>query len=857
MSKESEVRRDASPRLWDAQPALWDVARQAVDRKAIPRGFPQPEGIMTTILSKNVQTAVNLGTPRLKIGLWGPPQALTLSLGKTDVWDRRLAWESPLTLDEIRRGAFDPVNEPPAGDAVRLRGDPGYLLPGGGRAERYSSWDAYPFPCPKPVGQAIVRCGDMAGADTPSAEIRYDGSPAQVRLTRGAAALDVSYLSMMDSALVGIRLQGRELEREVSVRLYRHRDTVGVFGSVEEPGIEGYDYARDAAWNGPMAPPESGADGRFLWIRQRFPAEKTFPDGFEYVLMARVPDQVTVRTLASATGLGTSVAVPDEVRKQPFGRLVPLCERENAAPGAAVEAVFSGRGSIEETVWLTVVTSAEADDPAGEARRRLLEAECRGFAGQMEANRDWYRRFYERREDGRLFGEDSEWARKRIADTATSWRVADNWLSNPDPTRFEADEEYAYLEADRHPWHALPCLNEVYFTADAVRNRCDRLSTYYAGLVRHWFDAARQNAREVFGLPGMFIAHGYLPPIRADRYAHTISTWEFCMEIPAQTLKPVWDAWDYGADADLLEQVLYPALRELAIFYSSFVTRESDGKYHAVPTVSAEHWGWTYRFARNRDSSSALSMIAWTLRSAVQAAETLGRDEDQRAEWRRVAQQLAPYPVWPTAQGPIFGDVAGVDPTAQGYNFFPGVMPTVLADQITLDSGPDEIDTMLRTASSTGGWKNQDVYHLLGAFPDRIKGVPAAEFNPAKPDVLLDTPEACLNAFEREPERLLNSRGGSIHLFPCVPPDYTVAFRRFQARGGFLVSAEMRHGTVTHVCIEARRNVPCVFANPWPGETVEVRTGEGVAVQVSTEGARLTFAAQAGEAYQLSRLTME
>jgi hypothetical protein len=250
-------------------------------------------------------------------------------------------------------------------------------------------------------------------------------------------------------------------------------------------------------------------------------------------------------------------------------------------------------------------------------------------------------------------------------------------------------------------------------------------------------------------------------------------------------------------------------------------------------------------------------MIAWTLRSAVQAAETLGRDEDQCAEWRRLAQQLAPYPVWPTAQGPIFGDVAGVDPTAQGYNFFPGVMPTVLADQITLDSGPDEIDTMLRTASSTGGWKNQDVYHLLGAFPDRIKGVPAAEFYPAKPDVLLDTPEACLNAFEREPERLLNSRGGSIHLFPCVPPDCTVAFRRFQARGGFLVSAEMRHGTVTHVCIEARRNVPCVFANPWPGETVEVRTGEGVAVQVSTEGARLTFAAQAGEAYQLSRLTME
>ena len=53
--------------------------------------------------------AVDLCTPKLKVSLWGPAEWLTLSLGKTDVWDRRrAAWETPVTLAEIRQGAFAP-----------------------------------------------------------------------------------------------------------------------------------------------------------------------------------------------------------------------------------------------------------------------------------------------------------------------------------------------------------------------------------------------------------------------------------------------------------------------------------------------------------------------------------------------------------------------------------------------------------------------------------------------------------------------------------------------------------------------------------------------------------------------------
>ena len=71
-----------------------------------------------------------------------------------------------------------------------------------------------------------------------------------------------------------------------------------------------------------------------------------------------------------------------------------------------------------------------------------------------------------------------------------------------------------------------------------------------------------------------------------------------------------------------------------------------------------------------------------------------------------------------------------------------------------------------------------------------------------------------------QPEQLLNSRSGRIHLFPAVPDNAKVAFRDMQARGGFEVSAECVAGRVTCVQLHARRNVACRLMNPWPGHNI-------------------------------------
>jgi hypothetical protein len=118
-----------------------------------------------------------------------------------------------------------------------------------------------------------------------------------------------------------------------------------------------------------------------------------------------------------------------------------------------------------------------------------------------------------------------------------------------------------------------------------------------------------------------------------------------------------------------------------------------------------------------------------------------------------------------------------------------------------------------------------------------------------------------------DPEMLLNSRSGRIYLFPVPawdPPflDVTsrkdeLAFRNFQARGGFLVSACKNAGGVYYVEIEARRDLPCHLMNPWPGKQVTVHEAgktESVPVRLDTSnGECLVFAARAGYKYVVSR----
>jgi hypothetical protein len=607
----------------------------------------------------------------------------------------------------------------------------------------------------------------------------------------------------------------------VWLRLYRHRDTT----HLNYMSADGKTYTKkgaeaDKSFNYPMDPPTSGNDGRYFWIRQRMPPEKTFPHGFEYVLMGVVltPAGARIETVEGQAGLGTP----------------PPDKRIAEASGAAATVTFTPEHGGTFEALVTVVTTLDGSDVLAEAKRRLSAAAPAGFDGVLQANAAWWSAFYDRRENGRIFhGLAGTACTDDIREIYRSYADHHGGGTHTDMRRYECSAEYVHPERDSQLWSSAPCYNEIFTTHHFVRNRADH-QVMWKQLAWHWLEGAKNNARDLFGMPGMAILHGYQPPVKPDQIVHTTLTLEFCLETMAQVIRPVWDEWDYCGDRAVLRDECYPLLREMALFYAAYAKKGDDGTYHVIPSMEPEKWGWYGGLARNKDVVSSLCMFRWALNRAAEAAELLGEDAELRGRWREIAANLAPYPTWDTPEGPVFCALRGIEPVHVDADHFGEApqYPTLLADDITLDSPAEQKAMMLRTARKlASAWTSAHTQILLGV--------------PAK--------KTMWSIFDAE--SLLNSRSGNIHLFPAVEPGTAVAFRNFQARGAFLVSAAKNEQDVYFLEVRARRDGVCRLMNPWPGREIVVREeGRPAPVKVQCDhsnGACLTFEAVAGRTYRL------
>jgi hypothetical protein len=620
------------------------VAGRAAEAQSLPwqREIPLREAAKSFVLENTLNPtdplpdwncyppgkAMTINNLKMRTTVWGPPERVTVSLTKNNVWDRRVNVRGLVapTLKVITDGAFSPANEGFAGkahDSQRPWGY-GYLLKNGGFHDPYRQPHEYPMPCLKPVGQIIMGMDPLTGAKPPKVTQSCANGLVELEETRGDARARLQYVLGMESNLYAIRGEFSGMDAPIWLRLYRHRDTA----HMAYMSADGKTYTKegtevDKGFNYPMDPPMSGRDGKYFWIRQKMPPERTFPQGFEYVLMGvlTTPGDVDIETVESRTKLGTP---------PPDGRIAE-------APGAAATATFTvaDKGKMEALV--TIVTTMDGPDVLSIARKRLAEAEKAGFDGVLEENTRWWNAFYDRREDGRVFrGLTGTKCTDDIRGIYRSYADGHGGGTHTDMRKYECSAMYVHPERDSQLWSSAPCYNEVFTSQDFVRNRADN-QAMWKQLVWHWMDGAKNNARDMFGMPGMAIFHGYQPPVKPDSIVHTTITLEFCLETMAQIIKPVWDEWDYGGDIGVLRKECYPLMREMAIFYAAYARKGDDGYYHIIPSMEPERWGWYAEFARNKDVVSSLCMFRWALARAAEASEILGVDADLRGEWREVA----------------------------------------------------------------------------------------------------------------------------------------------------------------------------------------------------------------------------
>ena len=870
--------------LFESEKTLKEIAKAKTFIRKICRYHPG--GMGGSIMGEYPRIA----TPTMKAALWGDGGNLTLSLLKTDVVDRRYVDKDHFTMADLIEGACSDknkeINDMPLSGMTR---PPFAVLHKDGGRYNHSLWsEVYPFPCQKNVGQIIVKAAELEDAAQPVAEQHMKDGTVSVRVEKDNKKLDVNYVFGMQRNVVAINLSYSNLEEPISLRLYRNLDQ-GHRRYMDENGeykkavvyrpadadqpLEYYDFEADKDINGLFEAPTCGTDGCFFWVHQIFPIEKTFPDGFRYVVMGMMSNtDAEVNEHQLAKGLGTAPHIPRDgqgmlkvpgIRTMTHPEMFELMAEHYShvagASGVAVTAQLKTSKIGKARLYVAVVTMNDTPDYMQKARELLLEAEHIGFEGIAAENEAWYDALYEKRESGRILMGKTEEEKRTITDifideVYQSWTSGHMGYCNPDPAKFEGGASYAGYEVDTQNWHTSPCYNELFTEGKYFMRNQYEPKILWPNLITVWHETLKEKARLKFGLPGMCMTHGYLPPAAQSPWYMENNSLDFCMDVPAQIMKVIWNFWDYVGDGKFLRDTAYPLLRDFAIFCEAFARRGWDGsQFNIEPTVETESYGVSYRLEYTRNNTGALTMFRKVFSMATEAAEYMGVDNDMIPGWVEVAGKLAPYPKFMVNCGEIIGSNEKAFPryTRGDHFMFNGYNLVNLSDEINLDSPQELKDLMVRTADVLGSGQNWDPYILTGASKDYIPCSYAVGAIKIENHTMLATD------ILKAPERLMNSRSGRIHLFPAVP-DWTVAtFRDFLSRGGFEVSAARNESGVQAITVKARRSIPCKLMNPWVGSAIivtDMATGNSVDAAIDlSNGECIIFDALQGHVYSIDR----
>jgi hypothetical protein len=385
-----------------------------------------------------------------------------------------------------------------------------------------------------------------------------------------------------------------------------------------------------------------------------------------------------------------------------WGREANACWFTNTAPNLSYSmllAVDGGRVQWTQTpegcvgrvtangpvrIEAGVATSREARDPASRARAQLGPA-------ARAAHLEWWRRFWSRswiELPDKL--EENLWymgVYQQAACSRSDQAVSFFGLWHPLEHRTWYD---AYVSDAQVPMIWWLCFST---------NHLELLYPSHRTFARYAAEFARYTGHDGMVVPHFFHPEwaGGLDYVTGSNTHKGATSW-FVMNF--------WWDYLYSGDRVFLREVTYPLLRMAADFFTGYLIKESDGRYHLLDSNSPEQDG------TKKDNTFDWSLLRFLYRASIQASETLGVDAELRSLWRERLDNLYALPgdrqtVWECST------------VAHPYRCHPVVMFT-LHPTNALDYGTPEYERARRTM--------EPVTRLFGfRYEDRHAPIPAFE----------------------------------------------------------------------------------------------------------------------------------
>ena len=540
-----------------------------------------------------------------------------------------------------------------------------------------------------------------------------------------------------------------------------------------------------------------------------------------------------------------------------IGLMVDGGELRSQSQGARLTGDLLIPGASPVTLYLTVVSRNDAEDPRHAARERLRSARRAGWDAILASHRAWWAAYWQR---GLLFVEDQAAERNHYVSLYLCG-------STIEPGKVSPGLQGVWVKENVPAWlgdyHSNINLQSVYWGLFS-NNRLDLLEPYVSCLER-MAPQARRDTAGYFRMPGIRFPHAG----SIDGYELTQGDWSVNLGISvggsAWLVQLLWQTYLYSQDHGFLRERVWPLLRDVALFYEAYLREDAKtSRLNLEPSLFYES-GCPRIECSGRNSGYELPMVYVAFKMAIEAEERLGCDPALRVRWTGVLARLADFPVADDQSGWIAFE--GRDLRIVPTHFF-SLTPVFPADLVSLWHGPEKwrqqaFATLRNPAtaiSMTGkAWcGGQGLRELirLGLAEEALAG---ARFDPGKGDNannsngLVHTwgghflqadhgPGMCSVL----PDMLLLAPGGVLRLFPCWPSHLSATFHSLRAPGAFLVSAEFKNGAVTVVIIQSLAGVDLRLANPWTGKARlrDAKTGEVLLTSHECELSIKTFSSQ-------------
>lgn len=427
------------------------------------------------------------------------------------------------------------------------------------------------------------------------------------------------------------------------------------------------------------------------------------------------------------------------------------------------------------------------------------------------------------------------------------------------------------LATDATPWHAdyhhnyntwqmfwpLPVLNHP------------ELADPWISYINNMIPRFQFLARETYNCDGICcpissFLHEPDPAVCTSKNKRQLSMnpWGMTIGLVGMTTQSLWQKHLCDPDQQYLESKIYPALREAARFYVSYMAKckkDTNGKIILGPSYSPEHGPMGIS-----NCPFDIAYVHYTFDAFVKAARELNTDNELITRCLDYKVLLPDYPTAMDNNGkPVVVDWAGCHyKQVAVHNITVPAVPVFPGEQITWFS-PESVKELFRhTIKDTvfNGNNSHVMFNIAKArlsMPEAVVDAKNWFTSRELPNGLFVWPGHHHGTFMSEMtgiaglinEYMLQSVKNIIRVFPCWPDNQDAAFRRLRAQGGFLVSAQHKDGKVVSVLIESTVGGQLKVLSPWSNARMtSVQTGQIQTLALDENGIG-TVNTQAGDTF--------